>query len=53
MGKHLESMHMDGCTEELLLVQLIWFWTILLGSMSLGVLSHRLLTNKTILWQTY
>ena len=21
VGKHLESMHMDGCTEELLLVQ--------------------------------
>lgn len=53
MGKHLESMHMDGCIEELLLVQLIWSWTILLGSMSFGLLAHGLLADKAILWQTH
>jgi hypothetical protein len=44
---------MDGCIEEPLLVQLIWSWTILLGSMSFGTLSHALLTDKAILWQTH
>lgn len=34
VDKHLESMHMDGCTVELLLVPWIWSWKNLLGSMS-------------------
>ena len=44
---------MDGCIEELLLVQLIWSWTILLGSMSFGLLAHGLLADRAILWQTH
>lgn len=49
MGKRLESMHMDGCIEGLLLVQWIWSWTIRRESMSFDVLSHELLTDNSIL----